>query len=77
MDLFHGEIKDLPEIDKLLSAHHKEIEWVGMYFNPDWKTYHDLIEKKVYRFFVARLDDELIGYAGFFVVNHLHYQVLS
>lgn len=40
--------------------------------DPDWEAYRDLEDRGIYKVFTARVDDELVGYFGVFIVPSMH-----
>lgn len=67
----------LSEIKPILEDHWKELarNQDKITLNPDFNKYLALEKAGVYRMYVVRTDDgEIAGYAGFMVMNHLHYK---
>ena len=66
----------IEEVQDLINSHWEEIarnkELIKL--NPDWDKYGRLQEQGNFLCFTARDDNKLIGYAWFFVDNHLHYK---
>jgi GNAT superfamily N-acetyltransferase len=65
------------EIKPLLEAHYKEIaKYQDIPLMPEWEIYEKMDEIGVMKIFTCRHNDnnELIGYAIFFVKNHIHYK---
>lgn len=63
------------EVEPLLREHWSE---VALYqdkvpLRVDWARYAALEKQNAYVFFTARRDGELVGYAGWFVNEHMHY----
>lgn len=62
------------ELTPLLVAHYREIAvWQDIDLKPNFPFYEKLEELGKFRFYTARLDGALIGYAGFFVQHSHHY----
>jgi GNAT superfamily N-acetyltransferase len=66
----------LEEIRPLIIKHYEEIAWKQdkIALNPDFDRYRDIEEKGGLRIYTAREDGALVGYAIFFVMQHLHYK---
>lgn len=63
------------ELVPLFRAHYDEIaQHKDIPLDPDINAYKALEDCGEFRFFTARKDGELIGYAAFIVRHHLHYQ---
>lgn len=65
------------EIKPILGEHWKELarNQDKIALNPDFTKYLALEKAGVYRMYVVRTDSgEIAGYAGFMVMNHLHYK---
>lgn len=60
------------ELKRLLDAHAEEINH-GPKPRPNWEAYERLLNSDFYILFTARVDGELIGYAGFFINESMHY----
>lgn len=68
--------KCLDEIKPILEDHWKELarNQDKIKLSPDFAKYLALEKAGIYRMYVVRTDDgEIAGYAGFMVMNHLHY----
>lgn len=64
------------EVAPLLEAHYREIAWMQdkIPLDPDYEKYEAGSANGSIRIFTARQRGELIGYAVFFVMQHLHYK---
>lgn len=58
----------------LLQAHYREIAFYpDIPLDPDWPVYFGAEDQGYLRIYTARLHDQLIGYAAFFVRLNIHY----
>jgi GNAT superfamily N-acetyltransferase len=66
----------IDELKPLLERHWREIALYQdeVVFDPDYDRYADLDEKGVMHAFFARVDGNIVGYAVYFVMPHLHYR---
>ncbi len=72
-------VRDLwAEIMPLLERHREEVGFdKRQSLNVDKGFYEALEDREMYRAITARSDGRLIGYAGYFIVTHPHYQHLT
>ena len=63
------------ELTPLFNDHHDEIMGnKGMEFLPDWELYFSLEQLNVFKIFIMRERDIVIGYVSYTVSNQLHYK---
>lgn len=64
------------EIRPLLEAHWEEIalDKAEIKLDPDWDKYAELARNGSLRVITVRDVGELVGYAAFFIVPHMHYR---
>ena len=67
------------EVDELLALHYDELtrNKDRVKLSPMWKEYAALEMDGKFHVFTARDDGALVGYAAFFVTQHLHYADLT
>jgi GNAT superfamily N-acetyltransferase len=56
----------------LIKAHWDEVEQIARPLAPLWETYREAEKKDALVCFVARKNDDVVGYAVFFFVTDLH-----
>lgn len=63
------------EVDYLLKMHYEEVAMhkEKIKLNPMWDEYASLERLGKFVVFTARQDGKLVGYAGFFLMTHMHY----
>lgn len=62
------------EIKPLLIAHYEEIaHYLDIPLKPDYQRYIQAETAGLLRIFTARVDGELVGYAIYLLMHHLHY----
>jgi len=79
MDISYGKEKlteCLYEMKPMLEKHWKEVEAFqeDIKFKPDYEKYYALDYADILHIYTARDEDELIGYAIYMVVPHLHHR---
>lgn len=68
----------LPEVQDLLVQHYEELTLNKhrIKLNPIWVRYLTLESQGKFVTITARMDSELVGYSGFFLDRHIHYEDL-
>lgn len=66
----------LVDMQELITHHYDEIALhkEAIPLDPDWVRYKALADSKVLFITTVRDDNKLIGYAWFFITNHIHYK---
>jgi hypothetical protein len=64
----------LPEVLPLLIEHAREVNWRTAPVSPQKDLYEKLLDMGLYQVFTVRKNGVLVGYAGFFVNRHPHYE---
>lgn len=75
--MIHFEIEGIEALDDLLpllNEHAKEVNWHDVKISPNRTYYETLIANGMYYLFTVRDEGQLVGYAGFFVTKHPHYE---
>lgn len=69
----------IEEVQPLLEDHYRELakNQDRVKLNPDWARYAAMEQAGALLIYTARKDEELVGYAAFFVSPHPHYQELT
>jgi hypothetical protein len=69
----------ITEVQDLLMQHYEELTLNKQYIKlkPIWNRYFELESQNKFITITARIDNELVGYSGFFLDNHIHYGELK
>ncbi len=71
-ETFQGVIN---EVKPLLSDHWEEVAYYkDIKLAPDYDLYEEIERKGMLRVFVMRVEGELVGYAAYFIKEHIHYK---
>ena len=64
------------EVQELLKLHYEELTLNKdvVKLDPDWFRYFDLENSGKFHTITARDNDKLVGYAGWFLMPHIHYK---
>lgn len=68
--------KVLPEIKQLLLEHYEELTLNKnkIKLKPVWDRYFDMEQSGKFFALIARIDNQVVGYSGFILDKHLHYE---
>jgi hypothetical protein len=66
----------LPEIKELLQEHYEELTLNKGHIKlkPVWNQYFDMENTEKFFAIIARMDGVVVGYSGFILDKHLHYE---